>query len=647
MADFAPPVVAADTLPTFKPSEKTDDVRRISGFIRNTIYPKFVAFTQESGGPGKEKKMTLKEYVKTILFPLVDTEFEITGRYALHPFKETMYSMLNSKKNHNVSVKKAPKEESATPEPGPSRHRKSTALNEFKADPHFNRLINTQKNEALEKDGIKVEQRGGQGLKMFSEMAQKMFEESSDEVKKEMADRAEAKEKARSLAPSEEELAMEIAENQKMIGNLVLQKLRSLVGRGPGKVGDAVFSVKAAFKDAEGTVYCTEVSLGAIDGRDVTAFMGAKADEPRFRTWAKDNLYVVLQEEGDDILLPGGNLATISKKEMVRMLLAYFGVDKYHTLSLSTTGDSSSMRDIRQLDEVQLRGYYAYTLTCQEEGTTPIHAVTPKDRATVDEDATAAAAADSGDRTAPGAKADDPATADEAAATASKQGRGQSRGETYDDVSNADFSALTPPPGDEMDVDTYSDLTPPPLTPPPLDFSSALIPHLENTDEPEVPATAPGGTRGNRGRGGARARGKRGRGGRGGARGRGSKGRGRGGAVEGGGNAGELETFAPPEQSEPAKGVKRKQADTTDQVEGPAKKKQNVVEGSGRATRSKAPPAPPQPSPQRHGYTKGGYFYYVFTVYDVSTPSLHRLAVAAVNQWLGGEFDTYGKKVQA
>ncbi|KAJ6534503.1 hypothetical protein DFH09DRAFT_1180557 [Mycena vulgaris] len=302
MADFAAPVV-----PTVD-----DKGRLISKFIKDKIYP---IFKERQDAPATHGMETTKDYVGSTLFPMVKKEFQIDGTYAVGPFKETMYGMLNNKKNY--TNKKRPAELAIAPA---SRKRGKNVLGIFKEAERT--AIKEEVRRRLV--GVVRTSKDDLALNLTHKVAQEMFDGSTPTVKKAMTDEAEAYNLQLEAGPSAEEIAEEITRNQISITTLVALKLQELVGHGPGQVGAAVFTVAVLYKDAEGRICKSSVSMGKKGLSDLRKFKYSAEEQTRLMKWGKQLLVRVLQDEDGTLILLNDDLITLSRHELLAILSEYF-----------------------------------------------------------------------------------------------------------------------------------------------------------------------------------------------------------------------------------------------------------------------------------------------------------------------------------
>ncbi|KAJ6488331.1 hypothetical protein DFH09DRAFT_1209819, partial [Mycena vulgaris] len=279
MADFAAPVVPTVVLPRWIPKNKQDNKGRlISKFIKDKIYP---IFKERQDAPATHGMEATKDYVGSTLFPMVEKEFQIDGTYAVGPFKETMYGMLNNKKNY--TNQKRPAELAIAPA---SRKRGKNALG----------IIKEAERTAIKEEvrkrlvGVVRTSMDGLALNLTQKVAQEMFDGSTPAVKKAMTDEI-------------------------IITTLVSLKLQELVGHGPGQVGAA---------DAEGRICKSGVSVGKNGPSDLRKFKYSAEEQTQLMKWGNQLLVRVLQDEDGTLLLPNDDPITLSRHEVLAILSEYF-----------------------------------------------------------------------------------------------------------------------------------------------------------------------------------------------------------------------------------------------------------------------------------------------------------------------------------
>ncbi|KAJ6487288.1 hypothetical protein DFH09DRAFT_1210293, partial [Mycena vulgaris] len=336
MADFEAPVVSTVVLPRWSPKNKQDDKGRlISKFIKDKIYP---IFKERQDAPATHGMETMKDYVGSTLFPIVEKELQIDGTYAVGPFKETMYGMLNNKKNY--TNKKRPAELAIAPA---SRKRGKNVLGIFK------KAERTAIKEEVRRRlvGVVRTSKDGLALNLTHKVAQEMLMAA-------MTDEAEAYNFQLEAGPSAEEIAEEITRNQISITTLVALKLQELVGHGPGQVGAAVFTVAVLYKDAEGRICKSSVSVGKKGPSDLRKFK----EQTRLMKWGKQLLVRVLQDEDGTLILPNDDPTTLFKHELLAILSEYFEAGGA-TVRVPITRESERVLvDLEKAAVEEIREYY-------------------------------------------------------------------------------------------------------------------------------------------------------------------------------------------------------------------------------------------------------------------------------------------------
>ncbi|KAJ7445515.1 hypothetical protein B0H11DRAFT_1930510 [Mycena galericulata] len=584
--NFAAPLTPQAALPVWKPSAKEDvQGREIVKWVKEHLYPRYHEALDENG---KLKNSTLskKEYINEHLFPLVDAEYQITGKYVLQAFKELYKGRIQATKSL-----------SPTPESGPSRTREVSAVDMFKKN---NAAVTALTRGNLAKDGVKPQ--GQAWLLEFHKVGNELFEKCSEEVKTDWAAKAVAENERKRAGASAEEIAQQVAENQTNIIALAANRLVSLIGMGPNQVGPAVFHLSAAYKDAEGKVHERTASIGARS----SGFKPTAAHQQTFKEWAKNVLYMVVQVDDDgQVYLPETDTKGLAKREIVAMLYSYFDPPKGSKILVPITrGSELTMVDIREAERDELRAYYDCALACQKKGEPLEHTVVPGD--------STAEITDDNAGTGGNKPAETPAANKPAATPAiNKPADTPPADKPAAADKPADTPAATSKPADTLVDEEEWDLTPPPPTPPP-DFSSNLVQGLDEDGDEILPIVPPA-ARGSKGRGGGRGGRARGgkRGGRGIANTRGKATKARGGHGRAGAGAGAGEDRAGGTLEEEAGGrLKRKATDVASTADAPNPKKQKVMVEP-RVTRSRAPPPPPPPSPPKGRTVPGsvGYLY--------------------------------------